>query len=186
MCTSRRLSSFSFDLCVCAPADTLVLAPQPPDLWCEYDDGRPGYRERLRASYLNSRVSVWVQTSCRVENMHRITRNTKAVAPLLMKLKKRERKDRCLVCGERMRLTLQKHHIDRNSSNNRPENVCFLCGSCHSITFSRASKEEAIKTLETRNQNSKRAKKAWRHKRKKGKMWADPTDRRPRGIKTRR
>ena len=38
-------------------------------------------------------------------------------------------KDRCEVCGSAERR--QAHHKDRDQSNNTPENIQTLCGSCH-------------------------------------------------------
>lgn len=39
---------------------------------------------------------------------------------------------RCAVCGGIK--TLQRHHIDRDPTNNRPDNVQILCQTCHAAT----------------------------------------------------
>lgn len=39
------------------------------------------------------------------------------------------RKNKCEICGSEQ--NLHAHHIDGNISNNVPENIQTLCGSCH-------------------------------------------------------
>jgi len=36
---------------------------------------------------------------------------------------------RCMACGART--NIQRHHVDEDRGNNAPENIQFLCQTCH-------------------------------------------------------
>jgi len=123
------------------------------------------------------------------EKLHRIKANSKAVRDLLKKWKKvKKLKDRCLVCGERMKITFHTHHIDGNPKNNSPSNIAKICGSCHSITWKAKTPDDARRFFIERHRmvtarwRSEAAREAWRRKRESGAVWWSKTE----GIRIRR
>ena len=74
-----------------------------------------------------------------------------AVKPLLLQWSEANRKYRaepkCVVCGETMRNTLDKHHVDPSFK----EQWVWLCASCHRILDKASSEEKALQDLETRH-----------------------------------
>ncbi|MCP8307258.1 MAG: HNH endonuclease [archaeon] len=59
------------------------------------------------------------------------------VAPYLQRWKEKAKPYTCVVCGENMKIVLDKHHIDPSLKGkeeyNHPDNVVLLCASCHRI-----------------------------------------------------
>ena len=119
--------------------------------------------------------------------MHPTIQKTKAIAPFLRKWKKERKSEKqCVVCGDRMFAVLQKHHIDGNNKNNKPDNLCYLCGSCHTLTFKPTSVKEALYYLKLRNKRSRISKNIWRNVGKKRRMWSNKkTSWFPHGIRVR-
>ncbi len=107
------------------------------------------------------------------KKLHRIKINTKAVADLLKKWKKtRKLKDKCIVCGERDKITFHKHHIDGNKKNNLPSNLIKICASCHSITWKAKTPKEAREAFIKRYRKVNNTVKIWKNKRRKRKWWS--------------
>lgn len=73
-----------------------------------------------------------------------------AVKSLLLQWSKASREHRaepkCVVCGETMKNTLDKHHVDPSSK----EQWVWLCASCHRILDKASSLEKALEDLEIR------------------------------------
>jgi hypothetical protein len=48
--------------------------------------------------------------------------------------------EKCSICGwnkinpKTNKIPIEFHHHDGNWKNNKPENICLLCPSCHSLT----------------------------------------------------
>ena len=75
-----------------------------------------------------------------------------AVSNYLATLKKTSiSEDTCIVCGESMKNTLDRHHIDGNRKNNDPSNLVTICASCHRIFDKAVSPEEALLDLKERH-----------------------------------
>ena len=94
---------------------------------------------------------------------------TEAVAPLLREWKEKLKGERrCPVCGEGMIETFQKHHINGDKRNNGEENLAYICGSCHTLTFSTPERlEEMWRERHDRWMSLKNAaKKAWESRKK--------------------
>lgn len=75
-----------------------------------------------------------------------------AVREYLSTLKKTSNgEDICIVCGESMKNTLDRHHVDGNRKNNDPNNLVIICASCHRIFDKAVSPEEALLDLNERH-----------------------------------
>jgi len=82
-----------------------------------------------------------------------ITLNAEAVEPFIKKWKSdANNKMCCVVCGEKMELVLQEHHIDGNHRNNKPKNLAWLCANCHNILNKATNINDAKNALRKRHQ----------------------------------
>lgn len=74
-----------------------------------------------------------------------------AARSLLLKWKEECVGDLCVVCGESMPNTLDTHHLDGNKKNNDPNNLAWLCGSCHRIFDKAKSSKEVLQDFKKRH-----------------------------------
>ena len=74
-----------------------------------------------------------------------------AVRSFLLSLLKNGYAEGCLVCGEKMKNTLDFHHIDGNRKNNSSLNLAKLCASCHRVLDKAKTPREAVRDLKIRN-----------------------------------
>lgn len=76
-----------------------------------------------------------------------------AVRPLLIEWSRATfgEPEHCIVCGETMRNTFDKHHLDGNEKNSCSDNIVVLCASCHRIINKAKSPEVAVRDFEQRH-----------------------------------